>query len=168
MIVGKAEINASGSFPISRQYWGNNLYGLGSEIINSPPAASNSLKRNPCCGSNCHGLIGHSEEFWLRYLHWQELVNVNYEQISLLRLLESNWTLFWRMFMTNQSYKRENSHQLSLWRRDGGQSNEDQNEQQQQQPANHSSDNRDFSNTMRSWGGGGHWQKVYSNEIMAD
>ena len=41
MIVGKAEINVSGSFRISH------LYGLRSEIINSPPAANNSLKRNP-------------------------------------------------------------------------------------------------------------------------
>ena len=40
MIGGKAEINASGSFRISNQY------GLRSEIINSPPAANNSLKRN--------------------------------------------------------------------------------------------------------------------------
>ena len=47
MIVGKAEINESGSFRISRQYWGNNLYGLRYEIIISPPAAINSLKRNP-------------------------------------------------------------------------------------------------------------------------
>ena len=47
MIVGKAEINASGSFQISRQYWGNNLYGFRSKIINSPPAAKNSLKSNP-------------------------------------------------------------------------------------------------------------------------
>ena len=46
MIVGKAEINASGSFRISNQYWRNNLYGLRPEIINSPPAANNSLKRN--------------------------------------------------------------------------------------------------------------------------
>ena len=27
--------------------------------------------------------------------------------MSFLRLLGSNWTLFWRMFMTNRSYKRE-------------------------------------------------------------
>ena len=47
MIVRKAEINASGSFRISNQYWRNNMNGLRSEIINSPPAASNSLKRNP-------------------------------------------------------------------------------------------------------------------------
>ena len=46
MIVGKAKINASGSFRISRQYWGKNLYGLRYEIINFPPAANNSLKRN--------------------------------------------------------------------------------------------------------------------------
>ena len=59
-----------------------------------------------CCWSNCYGLNGHSEEFRMRY--WQELVNVNYEQISFLKLLGSNWTLFWRMFMTNQSYKRQN------------------------------------------------------------
>ena len=42
MIVGKAElINASGSFRISY------LYGLRFETINSPPAANNSLKKNP-------------------------------------------------------------------------------------------------------------------------
>ena len=35
----------------------------------------------------------------------------------------------------------KSSHQLSSWRRDGGQPDEDQNEQQQQQSANHSSDN---------------------------
>ena len=43
MIVGKQKINASGSFQISRQYLGKNLYGLRSEIINSPAAANNSL-----------------------------------------------------------------------------------------------------------------------------
>ena len=47
MIVGKIRINGSGSFRISRQYLGNNLYGLRSEIIDSPPATNNSLKRNP-------------------------------------------------------------------------------------------------------------------------
>ena len=47
MIVGKAKINASGSFLISNQYWRNKLYGLRSKIINSPPAANSSLKRNP-------------------------------------------------------------------------------------------------------------------------
>ena len=46
MIVGKAEVNASGSFRISNQSRRNNLHGLRSEIINSPPAAKNSLKRN--------------------------------------------------------------------------------------------------------------------------
>ena len=52
------------------------------------------------------------------------------------------------MFMTNQRYKRQNSHQLSLWRRDGGQSDEDQNEQQQQQPASHSSDNAEIARCL--------------------
>ena len=46
MIVGKAKINASESFRIGCQYRENNLYVLGSEIINSPPAVNNSLKRN--------------------------------------------------------------------------------------------------------------------------
>ena len=46
IIVGKAEINASGSFRISNQHWGNNLYRFRSEIINSLSAANNSLKRN--------------------------------------------------------------------------------------------------------------------------
>ena len=46
--------------------------------------------------------------------------------------------------MTNQSYKRQNSHQLSLWRHDDGQSDKDQNGQQQQQPANHSSKNAEI------------------------
>ena len=46
MIVRTAEINTSGSFLISNQYWRNNLYGLRSEIINSPPAANHSLERN--------------------------------------------------------------------------------------------------------------------------
>ena len=46
MIVGKAEINASGSFRISNQHWRNNLSGLSSEIIKSLPAANNNLKRN--------------------------------------------------------------------------------------------------------------------------
>ena len=59
-----------------------------------------------CCWSNCLGLNGHAEEFRTRYLRFQELVNVNYEQISFLRLLGSNWNLFWRMYKTNQSYKR--------------------------------------------------------------
>ena len=44
MIVVKAETNASGSFRISRQFWGNNLYGMRSEITNSPPAANNSQR----------------------------------------------------------------------------------------------------------------------------
>ena len=44
--VEKAEINASGSFRISNQCWKNNLYVMRSEIINYPPAANNSLKRN--------------------------------------------------------------------------------------------------------------------------
>ena len=47
MVVGKAEITASGSFWISNQYLGNNPYGLRSEIINFLPAVNNSLKRNP-------------------------------------------------------------------------------------------------------------------------
>ena len=48
MIVGKAKITASGSFWISHEYLGKNLGGLiQSEIINSPPAANNSLNRNP-------------------------------------------------------------------------------------------------------------------------
>ena len=41
----------------------------------------------------------------MRYLHWQQLVDVNYEQISFLRLLGSNWILFQGMFMTNQRKK---------------------------------------------------------------
>ena len=60
----------------------------------------------------------------------------------------SNKTLFWRMVMTNQSYKRQNSHQLSLWRRTGGQSDENQNKQQQQQPANHGSDNAEIARCL--------------------
>ena len=40
IIGGKAEINASGSFRISNLYW------FRPEIINSLPAANNSLKRN--------------------------------------------------------------------------------------------------------------------------
>ena len=82
MFVGKAEINTSGSFRFSRQYWGNSLYGLRFEIIHSPPATNNSLKRNLCYWSNCLGLNGHSKEFRLRCLRWQELINANYEQIS--------------------------------------------------------------------------------------
>ena len=58
MIVGKAEINATGSFRISRQYCGNYLYGLKSEIINSLPAANNSLKRNPLGGTLNVEVIG--------------------------------------------------------------------------------------------------------------
>ena len=45
------------------------------------------------------------------------------------------------MFMTNQSCKRQKQSSASLWRRDGGQREEDQNEQQQQQSANHNSHN---------------------------
>ena len=108
MTVGKSKIDPSGSFRISRQYWGKNLNGLRSEFINSPPAANNSLS-----WSNCLGLTGHSEEFRMRHLRWEELVNVNYEQISFLKLLGSNWKLF-RMYMTNQSYKRQKQSSGSL------------------------------------------------------
>ena len=38
----------------------------------------------------------------------------------------------------------KNSRQLSLWQRDVGQPDEDQNEQQQQQPANYSSENSEI------------------------
>ena len=47
MDVGNANVNASGSFWISHQYLGKNLYGLRSEIISFPPAANNSLKGDP-------------------------------------------------------------------------------------------------------------------------
>ena len=50
--------------------------------------------------------------------------------------------------MANQSYKRQNSHQLSLWRRMAASQIEDQNEQQQQQPANHSSDNAEIARCL--------------------
>ena len=50
--------------------------------------------------------------------------------------------------MTNQSYKR---HKQSLWRRDGGQPDEDQNELQQQQPANHSSDNAEIARCLTTF-----------------
>ena len=50
----------------------------------------------------------------MQYLHWHEVVN---EQISFLRLLGSNWYLFWRIFMTNWSYiNQRNNRQLSLKR----------------------------------------------------
>ena len=69
-----------------------------------------------CCWSNRFELNGHSEEFRMWFLRWQEIVNVNYEQINFLRPLGSNWNLFWRMFMTTQSYKPQKSRQLSfLW-----------------------------------------------------
>ena len=42
----------------------------------------------------------------------------------------------------------KSGHQLSLWRRDGGQPEEDQNEQQQQLPANHSSDNAEIAHWL--------------------
>ena len=42
----------------------------------------------------------------------------------------------------------KSGHQLFLWRRDGGQPEEDQNEQQQQQPANHSSDNAEIARCL--------------------
>ena len=42
--------------------------------------------------------------------------------------------------MTTQARNDKSSRQLSLWRRDGGQLDEGQNEQQEQQPANRSSD----------------------------
>ena len=63
MIVGKVEINASGSFRISDR--GNNLYGLRSEIINSTPGANNSLKKNPLLLIKL-GLNGDSKEFRVR------------------------------------------------------------------------------------------------------
>ena len=44
-----------------------------------------------------------------------------------------------------------NSRQLSLWRRDDGQPDEDQNEQQQQQPANHSPDNVEIARCLISF-----------------
>ena len=40
-----------------------------------------------CFWSICLGLNGHSEELRMQYWHWQELINVNYEQISFLNKL---------------------------------------------------------------------------------
>ena len=42
--------------------------GLSSEIINSPPAANNSLKRNPLFLFTCLELNSHFEEFRIPYL----------------------------------------------------------------------------------------------------
>ena len=114
MIVGKAEINASGSFRISNQYWRNNLYGLRSEMINSPPAANNSLKRNSLCWSNCLGLNGHSEDFRMRYLHWQELINVNYEQINFLRFLDLTELCFGEFYDNRSCERKQQSSVLSM------------------------------------------------------
>ena len=83
------------------------LYGLRSEIINSLPASKNSLKRNPLLLIKLPWIQWSLWRIQNVILHWQELANVNYEQISFFRLLESNWTLFWRTFMTSQSYKRQ-------------------------------------------------------------
>ena len=100
-------------------------WGLNLSIVRQLPTAA--WRQILCCWSNCLRLNDHSEEFRMRYLHWQERINVNSEQVSFLRLLGSNWTLFWRMFMTNRSCKREKqSRQLSLWRQDGAQPDEDQ------------------------------------------
>ena len=52
------------------------------------------------------------------------------------------------MFITNQAAYDKSSRQLSQWRRDGGQPEEDQNKQQQQQPANHSSDNAEIARCL--------------------
>ena len=56
------------------------------------------------------------------------------------------------MFMTNTSRKREKQSSAlpmaAIWRRDGGQSDEDQNEQQQEQLANHSSDNAEIARSL--------------------
>ena len=89
MIVGKSKLMHLGYFRTVDSIEEKNLYGLRSEIINSPPATINSLKKNHLF-LICLGLTGHSEEFRIRYLRWEELVNVNYEQISFLKLLGSN------------------------------------------------------------------------------
>ena len=100
-----------------------------------------------CCWSNCLGLNGHSEEFRMRYLHWKELTNVNYEQIT-LRFLGSNWTCLGECLWQNKATNDKNSSHLSQWRRDGGQPDKEQDEQQQQQPANHSSDNAEIARCL--------------------
>ena len=68
MVVGKEEINASGSYPISHQYC-NTLYRSRSEIINSPSDANNSLKRNPLLLIDLLGLSGHSEEYGMPLIY---------------------------------------------------------------------------------------------------
>ena len=52
------------------------------------------------------------------------------------------------MFITNQAAYDKSGHQLSQWRRDGGQPEEDQNKQQQQQPVDHSSDNAEIARCL--------------------
>ena len=79
MIVGKKKVIASGSFWISRQYWGKNLVGLRSEIINSPPAANNILKRNPLY------LI------WLPWIEW----SLRRIQNSIFRLTRDRKCRLW-------------------------------------------------------------------------
>ena len=130
MIVGKAEIIASGSFRISHQYWGNNLYRLRSIIINSRQLPTQPEGKSFVVDQTTLDWMV-TEEFRMRYLDWQELVNVNYEQISFLRLLGLNWTCFEECLWQTKATDDKNSRQLSLWRRDGGQPDEDQNEQQQ-------------------------------------
>ena len=89
------------------QYWGNNLYGLRSEIIYSLPADNSSLKRNALLSIKLP---------WFEWSLWRiqnalftltRAYKCKLWTTSFLRLLGSNWTLFWRMFMTNQSCKRQ-------------------------------------------------------------
>ena len=133
IIVGKAEINACGSFRISNQYWGNNLYRFRSEIINSLSAANNSLKRN---------------SLFLIDLSWVEwsLGRIENAILTLTRaykcklwtnkLLEQTELCFGECLWQAKAANDKRSRQLSPWQQDGNQPDEDQNKQQQKQPAN--------------------------------
>ena len=62
--------------------------------------------------------------------------------------------------MTNQSCKRQKQ---SLWRRDGGQLEDDQNEQQQQQTVNYSSDNAEVARCLTHFSHSGTSRETFAN-----
>ena len=85
-------------------------------------ASYRSVSRRPCCRSNGLGFNGHSEEFRMRYLNWQELININCEQI--ISFWDQTELCFGERLWQTEPEKEKSSRKLSLWRRDGGQPDE--------------------------------------------
>ena len=111
MIVGKAKINALDHFGSVDSIEERTCMGWGLKLSILHQLPTTAKREILCCWSNCLGLTGHSEEFRMRYLRWQELVNVNYEQISSLRLQDQTEICFgeriWQANATNDKNSRQ-------------------------------------------------------------